>query len=281
MQYNKAVLMFYAFLGGLMKIESIGLDYRHPKNFSVIRPSGSTDNVILIIKTASYVLMGEERILIPAGSALILRKGTPHVYGSAKGEFINDWIHFESDESYDSFIESLGIKFDCVMPLDDIIELTELMKRIFWEHYSQNLRKMESEQRYLDLFFLKLSEKIQEKNDSREHSYYHKAFCDLRGNIRLSPQKDWSLDEISKELNLSRSYVQHLYKSFFGTGIIADIQANRMEYAKYLLSSTELNVYAISRECGYSNDVHFMRIFKKAIGLTPTEYRQAFKISEQ
>ena len=60
-----------------------------------------------------------------------------------------------------------------------------------------------------------------------------------------------------------------------------EVLLGRIEYAKYLLSSTDFTVYSISDMCGYANDVHFMRLFKKVTGTTPSKYRQDFKIIQK
>jgi AraC family transcriptional regulator of arabinose operon len=48
---------------------------------------------------------------------------------------------------------------------------------------------------------------------------------------------------------------------------------SRIEYAKYLLSTTDITVNKISEMCGFSSEIRFMRQFKKEFVLTPTEYR--------
>ena len=111
----------------------------------------------------------------------------------------------------------------------------------------------------------------------REHPYY-KAFCMLHNEIRRDPQHRWSIDEISNKMNLSRSYVQHLYKRFFQISILSDIKKSRIEHAKYLLSATDETVCSIAQTCGYDNDVHFMRTFKKETNMTPSQFRE--KISD-
>ena len=126
---------------------------------------------------------------------------------------------------------------------------------------------------YFDLLLLKLSERIRIQAPEQEHPYYNQ-FCTLRNKIQLEPQKDWSIDAICEKMALSRSYIQHLYKLFFGTNIISDVQAGRMEHAKYLLTTTDMSVTIISESCGYKSDVHFMRIFKKSVGITPSEFRK-------
>lgn len=48
---------------------------------------------------------------------------------------------------------------------------------------------------------------------------------------------------------------------------------------KELLIESDLQVGEISSLCGYQNDVHFIRQFKKLTTLTPTEYRRLNSIS--
>ncbi|HEV8246936.1 MAG TPA: helix-turn-helix domain-containing protein, partial [Polyangiaceae bacterium] len=47
----------------------------------------------------------------------------------------------------------------------------------------------------------------------------------------------------------------------------------RLERAKQMLTGTSLNVEGISGLCGFRNRVHFHRVIKRALGVTPIEYR--------
>ena len=261
-----------------MKITNVGYHYRHPSGFCIDRPHGSGDYILLIIKTEAFAFFNGNRTTVPQNSAIVFKKGTPQLYGADLCEFVNDWIHFELDESEEQAISALGVPFDTVIPLRDATEFSGFIKSIFLERYSQNFHKEAAMQRYFDLIFFKLSERINQQSPENEHRYYDR-FCVLRNQIRLEPQVNWNIDAISKRMNLSRSYLQHLYKLFFGVSIVSDIQSSRMEYAKYLLTSTDMTVAGISRLCGYENDVHFMRLFKKAIGTTPSGFRNKYRVS--
>jgi AraC family transcriptional regulator of arabinose operon len=261
-----------------MEIVNVGCNYRHSADFLIDRPHGSGDYILLVIKTEAFIVLGGERRAVAPSSAVVFRRGTPQLYGATAEEYINDWIHFDLTEEEDARLCSLGVAFDTVLPLRETGELSDLIHKLFLERYSQNLYKELSMQRYFDLIFLKLAERSKEECTPREHPLYG-AFLALRNEVRLAPWCEWSIDNIARKMNLSRSYVQHLYKSFFGTGILADVQACRMEYARHLLSSTDISVSAVAESCGYENDVHFMRIFKKATGQTPSEFRRKFRIS--
>ena len=55
----------------------------------------------------------------------------------------------------------------------------------------------------------------------------------------------------------------------------SDIITSRLEYSKYLLDSTDHSISNISSMVGYENDVHFMYMFKKKTGFTPSQYRNS------
>ncbi len=259
-----------------LKILKIGCGYRHPAGFSINRPRGSGDFLFLIIKTAAFAVISGERVSVPPNSALLYKKGTPQHYGASDGRFVNDWMHFDADPADRDLIAALGIPYDTVMPLREAAGLSDLIRSIFREYHSQNPRRTESAQRYFELILLKLSEQTGQKKPEETHPCYP-AFCRLRGELLLEPQSDWKLGTVCKRMNLSRSYVQHLYKAFFGTSITSDVREGRMERAKYLLSSTDMTVASVARSCGYDSDVHFMRLFKATAGVTPSAFRERFR----
>ena len=50
----------------------------------------------------------------------------------------------------------------------------------------------------------------------------------------------------------------------------------RMERAKQLLLSTDLPVAEVSEQAGYGDYRVFTKVFKKAEGVTPSQYRRDF-----
>ena len=52
-----------------------------------------------------------------------------------------------------------------------------------------------------------------------------------------------------------------------------DLLAARINAARYYLQQTALSIREIATLCGYENDVVFMRLFKRRMGQTATEFR--------
>ena len=117
-----------------------------------------------------------------------------------------------------------------------------------------------------------LRQKIE--HSSSYTSDYRQALHRMRLRITDQPQHDWSLEEIAKEIGISVSHLQRLYRELFGTTITEDVIAARITMAEYLLLHTELRITEIAAECGYKSETHFMRQFKKRKAMTPTQFRE-------
>ena len=89
--------------------------------------------------------------------------------------------------------------------------------------------------------------------------------------------KDISLDDISRMMNLSPYYFSKLFKEKTGENYVEYLTRIRIERAKEMLKSPDKTMKEICSEVGYSDPNYFSRIFKKVVGLPPTEYRETVK----
>jgi two-component system, response regulator YesN len=88
--------------------------------------------------------------------------------------------------------------------------------------------------------------------------------------------EDISLVSICKHLQLSTSYFSQIFKTHTKETFIEYVTRIRVEKAMELIKSTGLKTYEIANQVGYVDSHYFSMIFKKAVGLTPTEYREQF-----
>lgn len=255
-----------------MKIVNCGYDYHHPDGFKINRPNGSGDYILLIIRSPAYFIFEGTEYFTNGNAVVIFDKGTPQLYGSDNAEYINDWIHFECDEKDIKFLTELGIGFDKVMEFQNVSVLSNFIKQMYFEKYSNNKNSNHSVEMYFNLIMLKISDLCQKSELSDTEMM--EQLVKLRNQIISNPKEAWKIEDIAKKLSISKSYLQHKYKKFFNTNIKKDVTLSRIEYSKHLLFDTDYTISTITKLCGYENDVHFMRVFKKETGLTPTEFRK-------
>lgn len=96
----------------------------------------------------------------------------------------------------------------------------------------------------------------------------------IRKAIIAEPMKQWSVDDICYNLNISRTYFHRLYREAFGITCIQDVIRNRINYACNLLKDTDLSVNEIAEKSGYDSDSYFMKQFRQCKNCTPSEYRR-------
>lgn len=83
-----------------------------------------------------------------------------------------------------------------------------------------------------------------------------------------------SVESIAEHFHLSRPYLSRLFKEYTGKTIVQVLQQIRLERACELLTETQLPVQNIAENVGYTDVTFFIRMFKKANGATPLQYRK-------
>ena len=89
-------------------------------------------------------------------------------------------------------------------------------------------------------------------------------------------QKDLSLDEVSRMVNISPYYFSKLFKQGTGENFIEYLTRVRMEHARRLLEDPDASIKQVCVMSGYGDPNYFSRLFKKYEGVTPSEYRERF-----
>ncbi|WP_181833063.1 helix-turn-helix transcriptional regulator [Bacillus taeanensis] len=84
-----------------------------------------------------------------------------------------------------------------------------------------------------------------------------------------------TLSFISEALNLSKSYVSHVFKEMTGFTVMEYVMACRLTQVKYSLEmEPDKPLHHIAFECGFESAAHFSRYFREKVGMTAKEYRR-------
>ena len=89
---------------------------------------------------------------------------------------------------------------------------------------------------------------------------------DLAGDLTLRTQ--------ARLLDVNSSYLSATFKKETGFTLTEYVTRKRMEYAKFLLDSTNMQIHTIASYCGIPDICYFTKIFKRQVGMSPTEYRK-------
>lgn len=95
--------------------------------------------------------------------------------------------------------------------------------------------------------------------------------------IRRIGSSEYFLKPISELYRLvpySRSILNRKFKETTGMTLIAFVTKLRIEYACNLLTSSDYSVIDVAEAASYDSLSHFNHVFKRVVGMTPSEYRK-------
>lgn len=91
--------------------------------------------------------------------------------------------------------------------------------------------------------------------------------------IRNNIFNDVSIEELARQTNRSLTSFKKEFKRLFFEPPHKWIIRQRLIHARLLLISTGKSIAEVGTECNFSNPSHFIKLFKKEFGSTPSVYR--------
>ncbi len=255
---------------------SVGGCYtNHPAPFKMYRPNGITEYLLLFVRTKATFKIGEMSFEILPNQIIIVDKNTPYEYYVTSTPYMDDWLHFDCSEIDIPF--SLDI-LNKPINLSNATRIATYIQQILWEtNYASLEYRHNNVDMLISILINHLEDAVHFSKTGLIYSPYYEKMQELRLQIKANPNTEVSLDDIANSMDISSSYFQHLYTEYFGISFRNDIISMRIEFAKELLIGTTESIENIVYLCGYNNEVHFYRQFRKNVGMTPAKYRNTIK----
>lgn len=82
-------------------------------------------------------------------------------------------------------------------------------------------------------------------------------------------------EEIAAAIGLSKSHFSRAFKSTLGSSPMAYVAARRVERAKHLIVGSVESLAVVALECGFADQSHLNRLFRRVVGVTPGQWRRS------
>lgn len=93
-------------------------------------------------------------------------------------------------------------------------------------------------------------------------------------------KNDCNLDELAELVGVSRFYLIRIFRDYMGKTPYEYLLEVKLEHAKLMLLRENTTITNICYECGFNNMSHFIRMFKKRIGTSPSIYRSFMRLEQ-
>ncbi|MBQ9985934.1 MAG: helix-turn-helix transcriptional regulator [Oscillospiraceae bacterium] len=247
------------------------------KIFNVVKASHTRIRKPIVVKSRfydvfSYTLAGECTYILEDGTEIHLKK--------------DDILFLSHTQKYTFEVNSDEYKYIfCDFLLEDSTDCKSGFFRPTNVEYSDNLfRKLHknfnssskaSIAKAISVFYEIYALLMATDNpDYLSHSTRTKIH-DMKAYMDLNfKNTSLTIAELASTVGMSEVYFRKLFKSQFGTSPSQYITSLRLNNAKELMLSTFMTLEDCALESGFSSLQYFCRVFKKATGLTPFNYRK-------
>lgn len=248
-----------------------------PLDFFIDRPGGMKGYILnLTIKGQGKIFDGENTFYSNPGDLLLFPPKASHYYGRSPNSdcWYHRWVYFRPRAYWADWLEwhskthevgrlslpnnNLLLEFDRLFAN---IEQTQKSGRRFGEELGMNL---------LERLLLRAMEEDplspQRIMDPRVIEACQFITGNLAGELRI--------DEVARHVCLSPSRLAHLFREQVGINILRWREDQRVIRAKLLLQTTQEPIATIGRVVGYDDQLYFSRVFRKRVGVSPSDFRR-------
>ena len=179
--------------------------------------------------------------------------------------------------------KAVGVDFAAliqkIQPLSLPLKLpsSEHVSHIFSELYRlpKNIRLPYFKIKVLELmlFLSRLDAEAKYETAARIPSAYKEKMELLREILRENVEDHLTLEQLSKQIEMSPTQMKKYFKLAYGDSIYAYLKTYRMKKAIQLLLEGKFNIAEIAGRVGYTNSSKFAQAFKEYTGCSPKEYR--------
>ena len=249
------------------------------KKLPTWRPCGRRDfQLIYVASGKAHFHFGEEERIVTAGHIVLYRPKEPQKYEYyGKDQTQVFWVHFTGND-VTNILRSYGITnnkkvFYCGSSLDN----QNLFRKMINELQMSKENYAEMLEMYLRQIFITMQRAFIgtiKKEKARVVDKIEKATVYFNENY----SQEINIDEYAEQMHVSVSWFIRNFRESTGLTPMQYILSKRIYNAEILLQDPSYNVSEISRVVGYDNPLYFSRIFKKAKGLSPSEYRKSLEV---
>lgn len=87
----------------------------------------------------------------------------------------------------------------------------------------------------------------------------------------------FSVEQLCFDSGMSHAHMLRLFRQAYGTSVIGYVISKRIALACELLETTKLPIGSVAVSCGFSDEQHFMKTFKRHKGVSALQYRKEYK----
>ncbi|MBE6610893.1 MAG: AraC family transcriptional regulator [Ruminococcaceae bacterium] len=230
-----------------------------------------------VISGRGWIECGGQKYEVQAGDFYFLRRGASvHYYADKDDPFDKIWINFRGS-LVDGLVELYGLRTDVFVrhQTDDrICQLITDIHSLLWNNKNaMDLELMrQCSVKVMEILSIAMC------RESLEHGLRPISTAEkIQHYIEMHLYEGISLDDIAEYFNLHKVYTIRLFRERFGMTPMKYLSRRRIEVACRMIEEGQMSFKEIAAALHFADGPYFSGRFKKEMGVSPTEYREALE----
>ncbi len=248
--------------------------YQQASKHAMLRRTHDDYLLIYCLEGRGELTLDQSNFTIQAGDMILLPRGVAHAYrASDNTPWTIYWVHFSGNQS-ESFIDYLAVKQTNYIVNVGIQSrlVTEFESLLESRQSSYNLAAFIHAANLLRQILTHVA--LLQPLAKQQRAAHHFNLEHIHSLMQARVHEQLDLDTLAEAASLSKFHFVKKYKELTGTTPINHFIHLKIERACHLLDVTTKSVNEISFAVGYEDAYYFSRIFKKVMGISPSQYRR-------
>ena len=230
------------------------------------------NNQDIEVSKSQYLILNNDSLITTEA-----KKGTKGLSLFLTPKLINEISHFYSRSNS-------SIKFLEIIQRNSNQKINNLLHEIVYLYENNQIGLKQQ----MDDLFITISDLIVQEQVSIDNNFMnlkvvkhdtkrelYKSIIEAKEYLNDNFKEKISLDIISRDVGISKYYLHRLFREINGNTPLEYLKNIRLEKAKNKLQYSKDSIFEIAIKCGFDNTAYFSNVFKKHVGLSPTQFRKA------
>ncbi len=99
--------------------------------------------------------------------------------------------------------------------------------------------------------------------------------------IESNISENFNIKTIAARLKCHPDFLSRRFRQYTGISLSSHIRRVRLEYARNMLRDPKILICDVADRCGFSDRIHFTKVFRKEMGMTPGQFQRQFRSREK